>query len=243
MKETEALINNTETLEPTKRETANESTLVDTQRLAEEAIVEEAKLIMATEHDKKTSDEEYSKIKQGIEELKKPESQEITPDGVVANLRAKQKQDVETYEASQKDKQSKRSLGGKIWNFMTSQGGATTDAEVARQNAVHRTKVELKAADFLKSQNLSDVAAMKLMDTVDGVGTKYKFTDGRIKNVISMLESQGLKGDELKKVAHAVAAEYEATNIDGPEFDKMKKETKETLEEKQRFQNSQNVAI
>jgi len=57
-----------------------------------------------------------------------------------------------------------------------------------------------------------------------------------------MLESQGLKNDELKKVAHAVAAEYETTNIDGPEFDNLKKETKEMLEEKQRFQNSQNVA-
>jgi len=58
-----------------------------------------------------------------------------------------------------------------------------------------------------------------------------------------MLESQGLKGDELKKIAHAVLAEYQATNIDGPEFDKMKKETKGMLEEKQKFQNSQNVAI
>jgi len=241
MKET--LTNNTETLEPVKKEAVNEASLIDTQKLAEEAIVEEAKLIMATEHDKKTSGEEYAKIQQGIEELKTPESQEMTPDGVVANLRAKEKQDVETYEASEKDKQSKRSLGGKIWNFMISQGGATTDAEIARQNAMRRTKIELKATDFLKGQNLSDIAAMKLMDTVDGVGTKYKFTDGRIKNVISMLESQGLKGDELKKVAHAVAAEYEVTNVDGPEFDNMKKETKAMLEEKQKFQNSQNVAI
>ena len=174
----EVLTRDTETLEVPKKEVFDESTRIDTKQLAEEAVAEEEALTMAVENDKKISSEEYARIQQGIEEEKTSESQEITPDGVIANLRAKQRQDVETYEASEKDKRSKRSLGGKIWNFMTSQGGATTNAEIFRKNDNHRTKIELKAADFLKSQNLSDIAAMKLMDTVDGVGTKYKLPMG-----------------------------------------------------------------
>jgi|GEM_PF-1889523 len=240
--ETSNTANTVETLKPVDSK-AGEANFVNTGELAKEALAAEESLKMETEADKELSGKQYANIAGEINKLKTPEAPKMTPDAIVANMRAKEKAVVETYEADQKEKQSKRSLVGKVWNFMISQDGATTDKEVAKQGYIRRTKIELKTNDYLKSKNLSDVAVMKLMDSADGVGTKYKATEGRIKNVISMLRAEGLEGDALKEAAHTVAAEYDATNIDGPEFEGLKKEAASMLEEKQRFQNSQNVPL
>lgn len=238
--ETANAANAAETIKPVDSQSVEAN--VDLNALAKEALEAEANLKMETETDKELSGKEYDNIAEEINKLKTPEVKKMTPDAIVASLREKQRADVASYEADQKEKQSKRSLVGKVWHFMISQNGATTDKEIAEQGYIRRTKIELKTNDYLKSKNLSDVAVMKLMDSADGVGTKYQATEGRIKNVISMLKAEGLEGDALKEAAHAVAAEYDATNIDGPEFDKLKKEAASMLEEKQNFQNVQNMA-
>ncbi|MFA5163738.1 MAG: hypothetical protein WC441_04470 [Patescibacteria group bacterium] len=216
-----------------KPKTAEDSKEVMT---SADEVVREAERIASGAPAQEAIAQQHANVLKDIESLGKPEAPTSNKE-VVGSLFAKMNEDLvsKSEELASLQKTNRKSFFGKILNL----GAPIDQKEIHLEKTVNSLKADNKMVETLKSQNVSEVAAIKLMDDVGSPEHRMM-----AKNVIDFVKNKyaDLGPDKVREIAKQFAEEYDSINTQGADFDSIKKQIQKEFDKKKQWQNTQNVA-
>lgn len=201
---------------------------------ADEAVREAERIANSAPAQELIAKQQASVLKD-IESLGKPEMPTSNKE-VVGSLFAKMGEDLaaKSGELNALQKTNRKSFFGKLLNL----GAPIDQKEIVLDKQVRSLQADNNIVDILKSQNVSEVAAVKLIDEVGSPAHRMMW-----RNTVDFIKSKyvGLGADKVEEIAKQFTAEYENTNVQGEDFESIKKQIKKEFDKKKQWQNVQNV--
>jgi len=201
---------------------------------ADEAVREAERIANSAPAQELIAKQQASVLKD-IESLGKPEMPTSNKE-VIGSLFAQMGEDLATKsnELNALQKTNRKSFFGKLLNL----GAPIDQKEINLEKQVNSLKADNSMVEIMKSQNVSEVAAIKLMDEVGSPEHRMM-----ARNVVDFIKGNyaDLGADKVREIAKQFTEEYDSTNIEGPDFERIKNDISKEFDKKKKWQNFQNV--
>lgn len=199
-------------------------------------VVQEAERIANSAPNQEAIAQQHASVLKDIESLGKPEMPAGNKE-VVGALFAQMNEDLTTKseELSGLQKNNRKSFFGKLLNL----GAPIDQKEINLEKKVNSLKADNAMVETLKAQNVSEVAAIKLMDDVGSPEHRMM-----ARNVIDFIKNKyaDLGPEKVREIAKQFSEEYDSTNTEGADFESIKKQISKEFDKKKQWQNIQNVS-